>query len=86
MLTSSLTSGSITLRLISRHDLQERHGKLQFSVIDTGIGIAKNKQEEIFRAFTQVDASSARHYGGIGLGLAICERLVNAMGGKITLK
>jgi len=78
-------SGSITLQVNSNHDIQEDIVKLQFSVIDTGIGIPKNKQEEIFQAFTQVDASSARHYGGIGLGLAICERLVNAMGGKITL-
>ncbi len=58
---------------------------LQFSVLDNGIGIAKDKQEDIFQAFTQVDTSSARRYGGIGLGLAICDRLVNAMGGKITL-
>ena len=79
------SSGSITLRVNCNHNLQEDMAQLQFSVIDTGIGIAKNKQEDIFRAFTQVDASSARQYGGIGLGLAICERLVNAMGGKITL-
>ena len=59
---------------------------MQFSIIDTGIGIAKDKQQEIFQAFTQVDTSSARLYGGIGLGLAICERLVNAMGGKISLE
>lgn len=59
---------------------------LRFSVVDTGIGIAREKQEDIFQAFTQVDTSSARLYGGIGLGLAICERLVNAMGGKIILE
>jgi two-component system sensor histidine kinase TorS len=79
-------NGSITLRVNSKHDPQEDIVNLQFSVIDTGIGIAKDKQQEIFRAFTQVDASSARLYGGIGLGLAICERLVNAMGGKISLE
>jgi len=79
-------NGSITLRVNSKHDPGEDIVNLQFSVIDTGIGIAKDKQEDIFRAFTQVDASSARLYGGIGLGLAICERLVNAMGGKISLE
>jgi len=80
------SNGSITLRVNSKHDPQEDIVNLQFLVIDTGIGIAKDKQQEIFRAFTQVDASSARLYGGIGLGLAICERLVNAMGGKISLE
>ena len=57
-----------------------------FFVQDTGIGISPDKHEEIFQAFTQVDASSARRYGGIGLGLAICDRLINAMGGEITLQ
>jgi two-component system sensor histidine kinase TorS len=59
---------------------------LGFTVTDTGIGIAEDRQEEVFQAFTQVDASSARLYGGIGLGLAICERLVNALGGEISLR
>jgi two-component system sensor histidine kinase TorS len=79
-------NGSITLRVSSKPGAQGDSVNLQFLVIDTGIGIARNKQEEIFQAFTQVDSSSARHYGGIGLGLAICERLVNAMGGKISLQ
>ena len=79
-------NGSITLRVISKPGAHGESVNLQFSVIDTGIGIAQDKQQEVFQAFTQVDASSARHFGGIGLGLAICERLVNAMGGEISLQ
>jgi len=78
-------NGTITLQVSTRPNERQDSETLQFMVVDTGIGIAKNKQQEIFQAFTQVDAGSARHYGGIGLGLAICERLVNAMRGKIFL-
>jgi CheY-like chemotaxis protein len=52
-------------------------------VIDTGIGIAPDKQAEIFQAFTQVDGSSTRRYGGTGLGLTISAQLVSLMGGDL---
>ena len=58
---------------------------LHFEVRDTGIGIPRNKQETIFRAFEQEDASTTKKYGGTGLGLTIASRLVALMGGTITV-
>jgi signal transduction histidine kinase/HPt (histidine-containing phosphotransfer) domain-containing protein/BarA-like signal transduction histidine kinase len=56
---------------------------LHFSVRDTGIGIALDRQDRLFKSFQQVDAATTRHFGGTGLGLAISKRLAELLGGKI---
>ena len=89
-------SGSIQIKVnlynhrpnLSRFKQREFHlsedvEQLCFSVIDTGIGIDAGDRDKIFETFSQADATFSRKHGGVGLGLAICKRLCNLMGGDI---
>ncbi len=73
--------GSITMRV----EPDARSG-VNFWVEDTGIGIAPEKLESIFEAFSQVDASAARRHCGTGLGLAICRQITEALGGRVSVE
>ena len=57
--------------------------KLRFSVRDSGIGMDDEQMKNLFQAFSQADTSTTRKYGGTGLGLTICQRLVKMMNGDI---
>ena len=59
---------------------------VRFEVADTGIGVAKAKQKDIFTPFCQAESGSVKKYGGTGLGLAIAERIVRLMGGRIEIE
>lgn len=77
--------GEIELRadLLEQHESGER---IRFSVKDTGTGIAKDIQEQLFQRYRQESSDTARMYGGTGLGLAICRRLAEIMDGQIELE
>ena len=77
-------SGVITLRVVN----EARAGVdgVLFAVSDTGIGIPADRIGELFKPFTQVDASTTRLYGGTGLGLAICRSFAERLGGTLTVE
>ncbi|MGV2986608.1 ATP-binding protein [Vibrio sp. E150_011] len=71
---------------VSIEQIDEEQCQILFAIQDTGIGIDKDKQDAIFKPFTQEDSSVTRQFGGTGLGLAISSQLVELMGGKIAIE
>lgn len=80
------SKGEIFVRIYPASLSGQKEAEIGFEVRDTGIGIPKDKLPRLFKAFSQVDSSTTRKYGGSGLGLVISERLVKLMGGKIEVQ
>ena len=80
--------GGIDVRMTATHaaDAPDAAWKLRWQIADTGIGMSAGAMRHLFQEFTQVDGSIARRFGGTGLGLAISRRLVEAMGGSISVQ
>ncbi|PCE25720.1 hypothetical protein BWP39_14430 [Paraburkholderia acidicola] len=77
--------GQIDVR-VSVADAGAQHQAVEIAVTDSGIGIAPDMQSQIFEPFVQAEPSTARRFGGAGLGLAICRRLAHLMGGTLELR
>lgn len=74
--------GSIAVRVVKQSETRTRY-VYEFSVKDSGVGLPTDVADRLFQPFSQVDGSASRTFGGTGLGLVICRRLVEAMGGQI---
>lgn len=77
-------TGRVDVR-VKCQELPDAKLRLHIEVADTGIGIAKDQVDKLFKPFNQIDSSVSRQYGGTGLGLVICDRLIRLMGGKISV-
>ena len=77
--------GKVTLRVCT-NELSPEYVRVRFSVEDTGIGMSQQAAKEVFQPFKQADESTTRKFGGTGLGLSISKRLVEMMGGDLTLQ
>ena len=75
-------AGEVVVRMV-RQPTETAGTRLHVTVSDTGIGIAADKQADIFKAFSQVDAVKSRRYGGTGLGLAVSAQIAQLMGGRM---
>ena len=78
-------SGKILIKLSCQWHLSLESCQLRFAVIDSGIGVSKERQEHIFDVFSQEQSDTSVKYGGTGLGLAICRGFVRLMGGELCL-
>lgn len=81
----TMEKGTIELQ-IKRERTEDGYCSLSFAVRDSGIGISKEQQSRLFQAFEQADGSISRRFGGTGLGLSISKRIIDAMGGEITVE
>jgi signal transduction histidine kinase len=64
----------------------ESKNRVKFELSDTGIGMTEDQLENVFEEFTQAETSTSKDYGGTGLGLPICKKITELMGGKIEVK
>ncbi len=78
-------NGSVTVNISKRGDSRS-HQQLLFAVKDTGVGIPASAQSRLFQPFSQADTSTTRHFGGTGLGLVICKRIIDLMQGSIGVR
>ena len=78
-------TGGVTVRLFSESET-DTHATLRVEVADTGIGIPEDRQDGLFKPFSQGDSSMSRKYGGTGLGLTISAHLARIMGGELSVR